>query len=130
MKARGRQSSEALTVHFIWSVQPPGLYADGNCLYRRVDEVRCKRWILRTVVQGKRRDVGLGSCNEISLLVARTRARRLRKIARDGGDPFAGREQVFSTRHPEVTQAVSQTFDLFRTASVGVDKVALAKLGY
>ncbi len=41
---------------------------------------------------------------------------------------FDDREQVFSRRHPKLTQAVSETFDLFETASVVVDKVALAKL--
>jgi hypothetical protein len=82
-----------------------GLYADGVCLHLKVDASGSKCWILRTVVLGKRRDMGLGSCTEISLLEARARARRLREIARAGGDSFAAREQVFSTHHPEVTQA-------------------------
>ncbi len=34
----------------------------------------------------------------------------------------------YSTRYPELTQAGSETFDLFGTTSVVVDKVALAKL--
>ena len=73
--------------------------------------------------------MGLGSCTEISLLEARARARRLRKVARQGGDPFAVREQVFSTHHPEVTQAQRETVDLLRTAGVVVDEVVLSKLG-
>ncbi len=81
------------------------------------------------MVKGKRRDMGLGSCPEISLLEARARARRLRKVAHEGGDPFAAREQVFSTRHPEVTQAQRETVDLLRTAGVVVDEFVLAKLG-
>jgi hypothetical protein len=68
--------------------RPPGFYADGNGLYLRVDNAGAKRWILRTVVQSKRRNVGLGGCSSTSLFVARVRARVLRKIARDGGDPF------------------------------------------
>ena len=48
---------------FIHAVGRPGFYADGNGLYLRVDGSGAKRWILRTVVQGKRRDVGLGSCS-------------------------------------------------------------------
>jgi hypothetical protein len=81
-------------------------------------------------VQGKHRDIGLGSCTEISLLEARARARRLRKVARQGGDPFAAREQVFSTRHPDVTQAQKETADLPRNAGLDVDKFVLAKLGF
>jgi hypothetical protein len=129
MKARGRHPSEALTGDFIRSVQASGFYADGNGLYLKVDGSGSKRWILRTFVQGKRRDIGLGSCTEISLLVARARAQRLRKVARQGGDPFAVREQVFSTRHPEVTQAQRETVDLLRNAGVVVDEVVLSKLG-
>ncbi len=127
-KRRGRHPSEALTGDFIRLVQAPGFYPDGNGLYLRVDEAGCKRWILRTVVQGKRRDIGLGSFKQISLFEARLRAQRLRRIARQGGDPFAQREQVFSALHPEVTQAKRETVDLLRAAGVVVDEFVLAKL--
>jgi Arm domain-containing DNA-binding protein len=128
-KRKGRHPWEILTGDFIYSVQAPGFYADGSGLYLKVDSSGSKRWILRTVVQGKRRDMGLGSCTEISLLEARARARRLRRIARQGGDPFAAREQVFNTCHPEVTQAQRDTVDLLRKAGVVVDAFVLTKLG-
>ena len=80
-------------------------------------------------MQGKRRDIGLGSLEQISPFEARARAQRLRKVARAGGDPLADREQVFSTRHPEATQARRETVDLLRSAGVVVDEVVLAKLG-
>ncbi len=128
-KRKGRHLWEILTGDFIYSVQAPGLYADGDGLYLKVDSSGSKRWILRTVVQGKRRDMGLGSCTEISLLEARARARRLRKIARQGGDPFTAREQVFSTCHPEIAQAQRDTVDLLREAGVVVDAFVLTKLG-
>ncbi len=128
-KRKGRHLSRALSGTFIHDVRIPGLYADGDCLYLKVDGSGSKRWILRTFVQGKRRDMGLGSCTKISLLEARARARRLRKIARQGGDPFTAREQVFSTCHPEVTQAQRDTVDLLRKAGVVVDAFVLTKLG-
>jgi hypothetical protein len=105
----------------------PGFYADGTGLHLRIDSSGSKRWILRTVVQGKRRDIGLGGCSTTSLLVARVRARTLRKIAREGGDPFAAREQVCWTRHPEVTQAVNETLELLRKAGVVINDVILSK---
>ena len=114
---------------FIHAVGRPGFYADGNGLYLRIDSSGSKRWILRTVVQGKRRDMGLGSCSQVSLVDARARARRLRKIARDGGDPFEAREQVCKTLHPEVTQAVNETLELLRKAGVVINDVILSKLG-
>ena len=128
-KRKGRHPSEALTGTFVHAVQLPGFYADGNGLYLRVDASRCKRWILRTVVQGKRRDIGLGGLSRTSLVEARVRAKMLRTIARDGGDPMAARDQVFRTRHPEVTQAVNDTLELLKNAGVVIDDVLLARLG-
>ena len=69
----------------------PGRYADGNGLYLVVDPSGAKRWILRTVIKGKRSDVGLGSFTLVSLADAREEAARMRKIARAGGDPLADR---------------------------------------
>jgi len=128
-KRKGRHPSEALTGDFIRSVEAVGLYPDGNCLYLRVDEAGCKRWILRTMIQGKRQDMGLGSLTRISLLEARARARKLRGIARQGGDPFAEREQVFSALQLEITQAVDEILNHLRNAGAVVDEAMLAKLG-
>jgi len=52
-----------------------------------------KNWVLRTVVKGKRCDLGLGSVTLVSLADAREEARRLRQIARTGGDPLAERRR-------------------------------------
>jgi len=129
MKRKGRHPSDALIGMFVHAVTAPGFYSDGNGLYLRVDGSGCKRWILRTVVQGKRRDIGLGSCSRVSLLEARSRARAMRKIAREGGDPITVREQVCRTRHPEVAEAVNATLDLLRKAGVRIDDTILRKLG-
>ena len=72
----------------------PGRYADGNGLYLVVDNNGSKRWVLRTVVQGRRRDMGLGSIKLVSLSEARDSAERHRKEARAGGDPFHTRKQA------------------------------------
>src|SRR5215213_8217384 len=125
-KRKGRHPVEALTGDFVHAPQQVGFYADGQGLYLRVDEMGCKRWILRTVVQGKRRDIGLGSFKRVSLLEARVRARTLRRIARQGGDPLAVREQVCGARYPEVTQAVNEALALLRDAGVAVDETILA----
>jgi integrase len=71
----------------------PGKYADGNGLYLVVDDSGARRWVLRTVVQGKRRELGLGGLTLVSLPEAREEALRWRKIARKGGDPLAERRQ-------------------------------------
>ena len=63
------------------------MYGDGDGLYLRVGPTLAKSWILRTVIHGKRRDLGLGSAKLVSLAEARESARELRKTARAGGDP-------------------------------------------
>lgn len=65
----------------------PGRHADGGGLYLQVDPSGARRWILRTVVRGRRRDFGLGSANLVSLAEARDKAFELRRIARSGGNP-------------------------------------------
>jgi integrase len=65
----------------------PGRHADGGGLYLKVEPSGARRWILRTVVRGRRRDYGLGSANLVSLAEAREKALDLRRIARSGGNP-------------------------------------------
>ncbi len=49
--------------------------------------------MLRTVVMGTRRDIGLGGVKLVTLAEAREEARRLRKIARNAGDPLLERRR-------------------------------------
>jgi integrase len=50
--------------------------------------------VLRTTVNGKRRDIGLGSARDVSLRDARDEAASLRKLARAGQDPVAQRRRI------------------------------------
>ncbi|WP_206237947.1 tyrosine-type recombinase/integrase [Novosphingobium terrae] len=63
-----------------------GSHSDGNGLLLRVSASGAKSWILRVQVDGKRKDIGLGSLDHVSLAEARERARIERKAARDGID--------------------------------------------
>jgi hypothetical protein len=83
----------ALTAMGISKLSAPGRYADGNSLYLVVDKSGAKRWVLRTVVQGRRRDMGLGGIRTVSLAQARATAQRYRAIARNGGDPLEERRR-------------------------------------
>ncbi len=84
----------ALTALRVKSLSKPGRYADGNGLYLIVDPSGAKRWMLRTVVRGRRRDIGLGGVRLVSLAEARINAAQLRAIARDGGDPLEARRKA------------------------------------
>ncbi len=84
MPKRGKHPERALTALKIRSLKEPGRYADGNGLYLVVDPSGAKRWMLRTVVQGRRRDIGLGGTSLVSLAEAREKALSYRKRAREG----------------------------------------------
>jgi integrase len=97
MKPEGRHPEKRLTAIKVRASLAPGRYADGNGLYLVVEPTGSKRWVLRTVVQGKRRDMGLGGAGLVTLAEAREKALAYRKEARAGGDPFAIRAKASTT---------------------------------
>jgi integrase len=94
MKGRGKHPDKALTAMQVRNLNKPGRYADGNGLYLVVDPSGAKRWLLRVIVHGKRRDIGLGGTSLVSLSEARDKALSFRKLARDGGDPLAEKRKA------------------------------------
>ena len=86
----GRHPEKALTAVSVRTAKP-GRHADGNGLHLEVDPSGARRWLLRIMIQGKRRDIGLGSTSLVTLAEARDMAHSMRKVARAGGDPLADR---------------------------------------
>jgi len=82
-----------LTARKVETLKEPGMHGDGEGLYLRVGPTLAKSWILRTVVHGRRRELGLGSASLFTLAEARETARKLRKVAREGGDPDTARKR-------------------------------------
>ena len=89
-----KHPDKALTVVGIRALKKPGRYADGNGLYLKVARSGAKRWELRTVVRGKRCDIGLGGLKVVTLAEAREEARKYRAIARDDGDLLAEKRRA------------------------------------
>src|SRR5687767_2808008 len=104
-----RHPEKALTAVSVRNVDKPGRYADGNGLYLIVDPSGAKRWTLRTVVQGRRRDIGLGSAQLVSLSEARDKALQYRRTARSGGDPLAEKRKASRTS-PTFKEAADKVF--------------------
>lgn len=92
-KARGRHGERRLTKRAIERATP-GRHTDGGGLYLVVDRSGAKRWLVRLVIQGKRRDLGLGSATLVDVEEARAKALEYRRKARAGGDPFAEVEKA------------------------------------
>ncbi len=92
-KPRGPHPQQRLTALRVRNIKDAGRYADGNGLYLVVDPSSARRWILRTIIRGRRRDIGLGSTQLVPLADARVEASRLRRLARTGGDPLHERRR-------------------------------------
>ena len=95
-------------------------------------------WVLRVVVRGKRRNVGLGSTRLVSLKEAREEAARLRGIARKGGDPLevrAKERRVIPTFEAAAREVSAARKDSFRNEKHkkdwidSLDKHIFPKLG-
>lgn len=89
----------------------PGRHADGDGLYLLVKASGSRTWLLRIQVDGKRRDIGLGSVDlassaidglieipllhrrRLSLAEAREKCAALRKAAESGLDPLLERDR-------------------------------------
>ena len=68
-----------------------GKHADGQGLWLVKSRKEAGKWILRLVVDGKRREMGLGRWPEVSIAEAREHARTARQTLRQGIDPIQAR---------------------------------------
>ncbi len=85
----------ALTVAQVRCASKPGILVDGNGLMLRIQKSGAKSWVQRIIIHGKRRDIGLGAADLVSLADARETAARNRAIARNGADPRRPRVPSF-----------------------------------
>ena len=92
-KPRGRHPHKRLSAPFVRSA-PPGRHCDGNGLYLYVQKTGTRSWIQRLVIRGRKRELGLGSVQLVSLAEAREQALANRKLAREGGDPLAEKRRL------------------------------------
>ena len=90
-------------------VTKPGYYFDGAGLYLQVSKGGSKSWILRYVLDGKAREMGLGSFVTFSLADARLRATEQRKLIADGIDPIEAKRANVQAR--QLASANTITFD-------------------
>ena len=96
-----RHPEKVLTAVKVRSINKAGRYTDGGGLYLVVCPSGSKRWVLRTTILGQRCDLGLGGLSAVTLAEARKAAVRLRKVARNGGDPRVDRRRAKEERWRE-----------------------------
>lgn len=82
-----------LTAIGIRNLKQPGRYSDGNGLILDIGKSGRGSWIVRVQVDGRRRDIGLGSLSGLSLGQAREAAAQIRRDAKAGMDVVAARNR-------------------------------------
>lgn len=110
--AINRRPKNALSVQKIKSIKNPGKYYDGYGLFLYVRKSGAKQWGQRITIKGKRRELGLGSAEIITLADARAIAFENYKSARLNNDPVAERKQENAILSFE--NAAQQVFELYK----------------
>jgi integrase len=85
----------------------PGLYHDGAGLYLRASTPTARSWVLRYMLDGRAREMGLGSYPAISLSDAREAALAARRLKALGQDPVAVRESERQQKAAEAAKSVT-----------------------
>ena len=88
MATRNPQGIHRLSPAAIKHITKQGWHCDGGGLYLEVDPNGRKRWAMRLVVNGRRRDFGLGPIHKVGLADAREMAAEYRAKAYRGIDPI------------------------------------------
>lgn len=111
-------SSRKFTALSVRHITAPGRYAAGDGLYLQVSPAGTKSWLLRYMLDGRARQMGLGSVDLVSLAEAREKARSARKQLLEGVDPIEARRQA--RRQAKAKSAAGMTFrecaDLYLSA--------------
>lgn len=84
-----------------------GRHADGQGLYLLVRASGSRSWVLRTQVDGKRQDLGLGSATKVTLAQARTTASELRDKLK-AGEPIRTETEIPELVIPTLEEAARQ----------------------
>jgi hypothetical protein len=103
------RSVNKLSVVLINKLSSPGYYGDGGGLWLRVSKDVSKSWVFRFTLAGRRREMGLGSLQTISLAIAREKALQCRRLLAENQDPIVARDA--SRTKDELVLARRKTFD-------------------
>lgn len=97
-----------LTARAVANARKPGLQHDGGGLYLQVSAGGAKSWLFRYMLNGRRRDMGLGSADVVSLSDARAEAEVHRTmVKRDGLDPIEERRRERAERVAEASRVMT-----------------------
>ncbi len=104
------QALNRLTARTVANLKEAGRYADGGGLYLQIGPTGTKAWLFMYKVDGKRREMGLGSLADVSLSDARQKAADARRTLAEGQDPLGAKRAAQDARK---AQEAHPTFGAF-----------------
>ena len=105
-----RAPKKPLSAQFVKSVKEPGKYFDGHGLFLKVSPNGLKYWVQRITIRSKRREIGIGPADLISLADARETALANKRLAFSGGDPIAAKKEGQDI--PSFKDATQRVYDI------------------
>ncbi|NLH79691.1 MAG: tyrosine-type recombinase/integrase [Phyllobacteriaceae bacterium] len=105
-------AAKLLTAREVAAIKTDGRHSIGDGLYLEVVG-NARRWFTRYTIQGRRREMQLGSAAEISLKEARELVADARKTVKAGVDPIERKKVV------EIEEAKTPSFGVFADELIG-----------
>jgi len=104
-----RKTKEVLSALEVGRISSTGYHFVGGVsgLVLQVSKTGTKSWLLRVLVGGKRREIGLGGYPDVTLAGAREAARVTKEKIRNGIDPVAERQAARSALAAAVASAMN-----------------------
>jgi integrase len=94
-----------LNVKKVNKLSQPGRYGDGGGLYAQVTTTG-RSWVFRYELRGAERWMGLGPLRDFTLDEARERARKARRLLKDGTDPLDAKWAERAARAVEAAKRI------------------------
>src|SRR5271154_470917 len=88
------RTGSKLTAVEVTKAKGPAVLHDGGGLYLRVSATGAKSWVFRFQLDGRRRDMGIGSFPAVALADARGRAADARRQLQGGADPLEAKKSA------------------------------------
>jgi len=107
---------DQLTALEVTNLRTPGRHIDGNGLYLAIDGTGRKRWVFLFTLKGrKRREMGLGAADKLTLAQAREEAAKQQALVKRAIDPIVERNRVAAAEAAErlKDQTALLTFGVF-----------------
>lgn len=96
-----------LTAKTVEKKRKPGYLLDGRGLYLQIAQSGSKSWVLRYMLKGRSREMGLGSVQAVSLETARKKASAHRDLLAEGIDPIESRNAALLALELEKARQIS-----------------------